>query len=194
MARSSPTNVAAAFDMLLEEIEAEIDLVTRSGARAMEGRDFEGASDALQRAGQLTAFRDRADALQREWDGLAGEPAEEDETDEERASRRDLGRLRRGLRTPEPAYYRPILETLVELGDRASMAEVLEKVGQRMQPVLRDVDYQPLASDPDRPRWPNTGQWARNRLVKEGLMRGDSPHGVWEISDAGRRYMASGGA
>ena len=63
-----------------------------------------------------------------------------------------------------------------------------------MQRILRDVDYQPLASDPDRPRWRNTGQWARNRLVKEGLMRGDSQHGVWEINDAGRRYLASGGA
>jgi hypothetical protein len=189
MARTTPTNVAAAFDILLEEIEAEIDLVTRTGARAMERRDFEEATDALQRAGQLTAFRDRADALHREWDGLAGEPAEEQETEEERATRRDLGRLRRGLRTPEPAYYRPVLEALVALGGRAPMPEVLENVGQRMRDVLRDVDFQPLASDPDRPRWRNTGQWARNRLVKEGLMRGDSPHGIWEISDAGRRFL-----
>jgi hypothetical protein len=178
--------------MLLEEIEAEIDLVTRTGARAMEGRDFEGASAALQRAGQLTAFRDRADALQHEWSGLAGEPPEEEETEEERASRRDLGRLRRGLRTPEPAFYRPILETLVELGGRAPMPQVLEHVGRRMHGILRDVDFQPLASDPDRPRWRNTGQWARARLVKEGLMRGDSPYGIWEISDAGRRWLETG--
>jgi hypothetical protein len=176
--------------MLLEEIEAEIDLVTRTSARAMEARDFEGARDALQRAGQLTAFRDRADGLQREWGALAGQPVEEDESEEERASRRDLGRLRRGLRTPEPGFYRPILEALVQFGGRATMGQVLEAVQQRMQSVLRDVDYQPLASDPDLPRWRNTAQWARNSLVKDGLMRADSPRGIWEINDAGRRYLA----
>jgi hypothetical protein len=42
--------------MLLEEIEAEIDLVTRTGARAMEGRDFDGAREALGRAGQLSGL------------------------------------------------------------------------------------------------------------------------------------------
>lgn len=27
-------------------------------------------------------------------------------------------------------------------------------------------------------------------MVQEGLLRGDSPRGVWEISEAGRRYLA----
>jgi restriction system protein len=195
MPRSSLTNVAAAFDMVLEEIEAEIDLVTRAGARAMEGRDFESAHDALQRAGQLTAFRERADALQREWATLVGQSAEEEgEGDEEQASRRDLGRLRRGLRTPEPPFYRPILEALVSLGGRASMAEVLENIERRMQGVLRDVDFQPLASDPELPRWRNTAQWARHAMVKDGRLRSDSPRGIWEISNAGRRSLERGGA
>lgn len=70
------------------------------------------------------------------------------------------------------------------------MADVLEKVLQAMQQVLKDVDYQPLASDPDLPRWRNTAQWARAAMVKEGLMKGDSPRGMWEISDAGRRHLA----
>ena len=142
-------------------------------------------------AGQLTAFRDRADALQREWADLAGEPTEEEESDEEQAIRRDLGRLRRGLRTPEPAFYRPILEALVALGGRRVDGAGVRERAPADAGRLRDVDFQPLASDPELPRWRNTGQWARNALVKQGLMRRDSPRGVWEISDAGHRYLES---
>jgi hypothetical protein len=29
-------------------------------------------------------------------------------------------------------------------------------------------------------------------LVKEGLMRADSPRGIWEISEAGRRSLEVG--
>ncbi len=47
-------------------------------------------------------------------------------------------------------------------------------------------DYDPLASGPDKPRWHNGAQWARNSMIHEGLLKGDSPRGVWEISDKGR--------
>jgi len=58
--------------------------------------------------------------------------------------------------------------------------------GRLIKPVLRDVGYLPLASDPDIPRWRNTAQWARHSMVKEGLLKADSPRGIWEITDAGR--------
>lgn len=188
-ARDNPTNVDAAFDILLEQIEAEIDLVNRAGARAFEGRDYEAARVTLERAGLFIAFRDRTAALRREWASLAGPQVEEEEGTEEQVQRRDLGRLRRGLRTLEEAYYRPILQVLIELGGRAPMGQILDGVGQVMQGVLREVDYQPLASDPDMPRWRNSAQWARNSMVQEGLLRNDSPRGIWEISDAGRRCL-----
>ena len=54
---------------------------------------------------------------------------------------------------------------------------------------LMQVDFAPLASGPDNPRWRNAVQWARNSLVREGLFKADSPHGIWEISDAGRSQL-----
>jgi len=81
--------------------------------RPFEGRDYDRAREVLERAAQLTAFRDRVAALQKDWDGLIAAPVgDEDET--ARADRRNLGRLRRGLRTREEAYFKPILHTLVE--------------------------------------------------------------------------------
>ena len=40
MNESNPGNVLSGFEILLEELEAEIEICTRSGARAVENRDF----------------------------------------------------------------------------------------------------------------------------------------------------------
>lgn len=185
---NNPTNVVAAFEILLEEIEAEIDFVNRVGARAFEERDYEKAKEALQRAAQVTGFRDKADALRREWANLFAQE-DDHEGSEGHTERRNLGRLRRGLRTREEAYYRPILEALQALGGSAHMNQVLDRVLLSMRDILKDVDYEPLASEPDMPRWKNAAQWARYSMVKEGLLRNDSPRGIWQISDAGIRYL-----
>lgn len=190
MIENNPSNVSSAFEILLEEVEAEIDFVNGAGSRAFEKRDYDRAREALERAGVLTAFRDRVAALRREWDELAA-AAERDEDEETRSARRNLGKLRRGVRTPEAAYYRPILTVLARLGGSGKVADVLEQVREMMKPVLKEVDYQPLASGPDNPRWRNAAQWARNSMIKDGLLKSDSPRGVWEISDKGRALLES---
>jgi len=58
-----------------------------------------------------------------------------------------------------------------------------------MKPVFKKVDYDPLASGPDNPRWRNAAQWARNSMIRDGLLKGDSPRGVWEISNKGRDLL-----
>lgn len=194
MTQNNPTNLVAAFEMLLEEIEAEIEFTNKVGAQAFEARDYDRARESLERAAQITAFRDKADTLRREWAALMGKETEEkDEGEAEQVGRRDLGRLRRGLRTREEAYRRPILESLVEMGGAGAMADVLERVRKKVEGILKDVDYEPLASDPDLPRWRNAAQWSRAALVKEGLIKGDSRRGIWEISDAGRRFVTEQG-
>ncbi len=148
---------------------------------------FEADDDNNDTAGTdiLTAFRDKVATLRNEWETLAA-VAEKEEDEQTRAARRDLGRLRRGLRTPEAAYREPILRVLIEMGGAGRIGDVLDRVGQAMKPVLKEVDFDPLASDPDLPRWRNAAQWARSMMVKEGLLKADSLRGVWEISDKGR--------
>lgn len=192
MIENRPENVSSAFDLLLEEIEAEIEFVSRIGARAFEARDYDKAKEVLERSGLLTAFRDKVAALRKEWEALTAAEQHEDEVT--RSERRNLNRLRKGLRTPESAYYLAILRVLCDMGGSAKMHDVLAKVGEAMKPVLRDVDYQPLASDPDMPRWRNAAQWARYSMVKEGLLKADSPRGIWEITNAGRDYLRKYGS
>jgi len=186
MIENNPTNVSSAFEILLEEIEAEIDFVNRVGSKAFESRDYDRAKEALERVGLLTAFRDRLATMRKEWNDLT---VAEPDNEEARIARHNLGRLERGLRTPEQAYFLPILSVLVDLGGPARMVDVLDRVGEAMKQVLKEVDYEPLTSDPTATRWRNAAQWARHALVKEDLMRADSPRGIWQISEAGRKYL-----
>jgi len=69
------------------------------------------------------------------------------------------------------------------------MNDVLIRVEQLMREVLKQVDYEPLASDPEMLRWRNTAQWARNSMVKEGLLKSNSRRGIWEITEAGHTAL-----
>ncbi len=97
-------------------------------------------------------------------------------------------KIRRGEKTSQREYRIPILEALVELGGRALSSKVLEKVEIKMKTVLKSVDYEDIPSGHD-VRWRNTARWERKNMVQEGLLRSDSPIGVWEISEKGREYL-----
>ena len=56
MIENNPSNVSSGFEMLLEEVEAEIDFFTRIGSRAFESRDFRKVDEArLRQAEELLA-------------------------------------------------------------------------------------------------------------------------------------------
>ena len=87
---------------------------------------------------------------------------------------------------PQKEFRGPLLSVLREKGGRASVKEIRELLEPRMAPRLSSADYQ-LVSSGD-PRWWNAVCWERNDLVKEGLLRGDSERGVWELSASGRDF------
>jgi len=37
--------------------------------------------------------------------------------------------------------------------------------------------------------WRNTAQWCKNTLMQEGLLKSDSPKGIWEITEKGVEYL-----
>lgn len=108
----------------------------------------------------------------------------------ENADTESVGRLARGLRTPESAFVLPILQALDRLGGKATMSQVLESVGKIMKDQLREVDHLHLKSEPNKPRWYNTAQWTRNTMVIQRLLL-KGQRGIWEISEAGRKYLRS---
>ncbi len=101
---------------------------------------------------------------------------------------RDYQRTADGDKTPHQEFRIPILEALVEAGGRAKSAKVLDRVGARMKAILKPTDYQKLPSG-IMVRWYNTAHWERLVMVRDGLLRKNSPKGLWEITDQGRKYL-----
>jgi hypothetical protein len=188
MSNSNQTPVQSAFEQLLEEVEDEFTAVNSAGADAFKGGDHDRARALLDRADQLKAFREKVVALRKEWEALLPPKAVIDGATGPTVPAHGK-KLKTGLRTPEREYMLPILQALDEHGGSASTGIVLDRVHELMQGKLKDVDNQPLSSDPDMPRWRNAAQWARDTLVKDGLMHKDSPRGTWEITDEGRKRL-----
>jgi restriction system protein len=99
-----------------------------------------------------------------------------------------VDQLSDGVFTPTKAYWRPLLQTLVELGGRGRREQLIELVGQKMQNILRTADYEKLPQS-SFIRWENRVAWQASNMRREGYLKNDSPRGIWEITGAGRKWL-----
>ena len=91
----------------------------------------------------------------------------------------------RGTGTPQ-RFFRPlILKALAEMGGQGRANEVLERVFRMAEPYLTPEDRERLRSG--EVRWRRKANWERFVMVRDGLLRSDSPHGIWALSEAGWR-------
>jgi len=174
-----------AFEILLEEIEGVVNALNKDGAAAFQKGDYEKARGIIEDATRFTTFREKVQTLQKEWGQLHIRKVSPTKTQTPSKRQSLTAKLKRGLRTTENSFREPILEALQGLGGSARMNDVLNRIEKTMKSALTPHDYQPLPSDPKQIRWRNTAQWCRNTLVNEGLMKKDSPWGIWEISSMG---------
>lgn len=196
-----------AYEQLVEALGSEIQQVNRRGATAFSAGEHAEASRLLERAAALGALCQDVEALGVRLRELMDEAGEEP-----MAARRPPAALGRaaaprvhespapppkvtprrrtvaGRRTPQEAYRVPILRALVALGGSAEVADVLDHVYEAMKDFLSAYDMELVPSGQEE-RWRNAAKWCRNDLRKAGLLRGDSPRGVWEISAAGREWL-----
>jgi len=96
-------------------------------------------------------------------------------------------RAKTGSILAETEYEAPLLEILAEHGGRAAAREVIDELETRLDGLLTDVDRQSLGSGDI--RWRNRAQFVRLRLVEQGDLVKDSPRGIWEITEQGRRRI-----
>jgi hypothetical protein len=109
-----------------------------------------------------------------------------------RRSARRQARAKSGTLLHESAYELPMLEIISEHGGRAAAREVLDELGTRLDGQLTEVDRQTLGSGDV--RWRNRAQFVRLRLVEQGDMVRNSPRGIWEITEQGRRRLVADAA
>jgi restriction system protein len=212
-------NVVAAFDVLIEEMEDALRSMHNSGANALEVCDYDMAQRAIEHARRVKLLCEKIAALKGEWKDLERTLSVQEVLEKHTlreatvlqststppvsakprpivqqealhpVGRLIAGRIRKGLRTPESAFFCPILQALNDLGGSAKRSEVFLILEQSMRDVLKPIDYQILSSEAEQMRWQNSAQWARNLMVKEGLLQADSPVGLWEITEKGRIFL-----
>lgn len=88
-------------------------------------------------------------------------------------------------------YRLPILEALLEKGGKATQSEVFEIIERKMGNKFTESDLQALSTGPL--RWKIRAAWQRYIMVQDGLLRSDSPRGIWEITEKGRIYLKEAG-
>jgi len=156
---------------------------------SLEEQDFDSAKKFMQTAKQLIELDDIVEdiLLLSDLFPTVSDEKTVDELDEKNLIE-DQKRPKKGLRTPEEQFVMPILESIIELGGKAKVKDVLELVYYKMEGILSSYDYEPLPSNPKQKRWENTAQWARNTMVNKGLLAKNTPKGIWEITDKGRKF------
>ncbi len=74
-----------------------------------------------------------------------------------------------------------ILIALKKLGGSARLKDVLEVISKQLEGKFLPGDFEWRNSTHEY-AWQNNTKWARFRMVKEGILRSDSPRGYWEIN------------
>jgi hypothetical protein len=73
-----------------------------------------------------------------------------------------------------------ILRALKKLGGQARMSDVIEEMGRQLEGKLLPGDFA-LRQDGKSIAWKNNAQWERLKMRQEGILRDDSPSGIWEL-------------
>lgn len=174
-------NVSTAFEILLEEIENIFSTLDNEREKFFKSKDYEKANEIYNKISKLSSYCIKIKELQKEWDELFGGEIVEI------TKKRKRKKLERGLRTPNEKFIFPILESLIELGGKAEMSKVLDKVYEKMKNIFTKYDYELLPSG-NSIRWKNTAQWTRFQMIQQGLLSKDSEFGVWEITKKGIEF------
>lgn len=105
-----------------------------------------------------------------------------------RTSWTKITRTRGATRRSE--YRLPILRILLEKGGQAKQSEILKIIEIRMREHFNNLDLE-ILRDGYSKRWERNAQFERYHMVREGLLKSDSPWGIWEITEDGRKYLTS---
>ena len=215
---NSSHNVLAAFDTLIEKLEGTLQSIHQAGANALETGDYERTHTTIEQARHVLLVHEQIAALKQEWkdfekvlstDANSEQPTPQGVSVQRLAAQpnvvvrkaapqpvgqRVAGKMRKELHIPSPAFYRPILQALSDLGGSAKRKDVLGALEQSLRDVLKPIDEQSPSSEAGQVQWQISAQSAHSRMMKEGLLRTKSPFGIWEITDKGRAWLVENDA
>lgn len=95
-------------------------------------------------------------------------------------------RTYRGSRSNKPKtdskiLRQEIIKALQKFGGRAPVHQVLGEMEKQLNGRLLPRDLESLKDGSI--VWQNSAQWERFHMIEEGILKGNSPHGIWELSE-----------
>lgn len=183
---------------LVKKLDLMLDELNQQGAVKFSVADHLAAKKILEDVEKVKVFRKRVRELLEEWGKISGTSQSPFKGSVEIADTTPVlskiststpkitrTRATKGQRTNKSKFRLPILLALDSLGGSAFMNAVLDQVFNLVGEDLNKFDMERLPSDPQRKFWQNYTQWERLSMVKDGLLKKDSPKGVWELTSAG---------
>jgi len=89
-------------------------------------------------------------------------------------------RLPPGRLTPGSILREAIIEALTQMGGSGHPRDIRDRVYESLKERFTAADLSTTKSGDV--RWRNRCHWERFHMIQEGLLRGDSPRGVWELA------------
>lgn len=178
----SDNGETAAMEAQLREITRAIDKLDKQGVpvpdalRAEKTRLAAALGVSAEATQILNHLVDELEELLKELKSRIGRNAESDPVKKPRAKRSE------SPRTDKTVLRQLIVAVLKSSGGRAKAAEVLDGVGERLNGKLLPGDLE-VRQDGKTLVWRNNACWERSRMVRDGVLRSDSPNGIWELSE-----------
>lgn len=97
-------------------------------------------------------------------------------------SRKPRAKRSKAPKTEAATFRYLIVEVLQSFGGHAKVAKILGEVEERLRGKFLPGDLE-VRQDGKTLAWRNNAQWERLRMVHDGILRSDSPNGVWELSE-----------
>lgn len=178
----SDTSEKAAMEAQLREIARAIDKLDKQGVsvpealRAEKTRLAAALGVSAEATQTLNHLADELEELLKDLKARIGP------TSETAVSKKPRAKRSKSPKTDAATFRHLIVEVLKSSGGRAKVAEVLNGVGERLKGKLLPGDLE-VRQDGKTLAWRNNAQWERLRMVHDGLLRSDSPNGIWELSE-----------
>jgi len=83
-------------------------------------------------------------------------------------------------KTSKEILRKEIIKALNTLGGTGRVRQVLAEMGKQLNGKLLPRDIEAISSGDL--VWENNACWERHSMVKDGILKNDSPRGIWELS------------
>jgi len=95
--------------------------------------------------------------------------------------------VRQSRLTPRNTLIRAIVQVMEEMGKSGHKREIHNRLEDVLEGVLNSEDYEIDSSG--QVTWHHQVDWARMYMVQVGILKNDSPRGIWELSEEFEKKM-----